>query len=65
MKPEMRWQWHQLDRMQIIGTSLQTDNHASTSSLMFTARMLFLAPNRQSTKGKSRTQNRQKPNETL
>ena len=27
------WQWHQLDHMQIIGTSLQTDNHASTSSL--------------------------------
>jgi len=29
------WQWHQLDRMQIIRTSLQTDNHASTSSLSF------------------------------
>jgi len=27
------WQWHQLDHMQIICTSLQTDNHASTSSL--------------------------------
>jgi len=27
------WQWHQLDHMQIIRTSLQTDNHASTSSL--------------------------------
>jgi len=22
------WQWHQLDRMQITYTSLQTDNHA-------------------------------------
>jgi len=29
------WQWHQLDHMQIICTSLQTDNHASTSSLSF------------------------------
>jgi len=31
------WQWHQLDRMQIICncTSLQTDNHASTSPLKF------------------------------
>jgi len=27
----MGWQWHQLDYMQIICTSLQTDNHASTS----------------------------------
>jgi len=29
------WQWHQLDHMHIICTSLQTDNHASTSSLNF------------------------------
>jgi len=29
------WQWHQLDNMQIICTSLQTDNHASTSPLSF------------------------------
>jgi len=36
MKQEMTgWQWHQLDQMQIICTSLQTDNHASTSSLNF------------------------------
>jgi len=29
MKQEMTgWQWHQLDHMQIICTSLQTDNHA-------------------------------------
>ena len=27
------WQWHQLNHMQIICTSLQTDNHGSTSSL--------------------------------
>jgi len=26
------WQWHQLEDMQIICTSLQTDNHTSTSS---------------------------------
>ena len=29
------WQWHQLDHKQIICTSLQTDNHTSTSSLSF------------------------------
>ena len=29
------WQWHQVDHMQTIGTSLQTDNHTSTSSLNF------------------------------
>jgi len=31
----MGWQWHQLDCMQIVCTSLQTDNHASTSPLSF------------------------------
>ena len=31
----MGWQWRQLDHMQIICTSLQPDNHASTSSLSF------------------------------
>jgi len=31
----MGWQWHQLDHMQIIHTSLQIDNHASTSPLSF------------------------------
>jgi len=36
MKREMMdWQWHQLDHMQIICTSLQTDNHASTTPLSF------------------------------
>ena len=29
------WQWHQLNHMQVICTLLQTDNHASTSSLKF------------------------------
>jgi len=46
MKQEMMgWQWHQLDHMQIICTSLQTNNRASN----FTGWMLFLTPNRQST----------------
>jgi len=31
----MGQQWHQLDHMHIICTSLQTDNHASTSPLKF------------------------------
>jgi len=31
MQEMMGWQWHQLDYMQIICTSLQTDNHASIS----------------------------------
>jgi len=31
----MGWQWHQLDHMQAICTSLQTDNHSNTSSLNF------------------------------
>jgi len=31
----MGWQWHQLDHMQIICTSLQADNYGSTSSLSF------------------------------
>jgi len=29
------WQWHQLDHMQTICTSPQTDNHTNTSSLNF------------------------------
>ena len=29
------WQWHQLDHMETICTSLQTDNHTNTSSLNF------------------------------
>jgi len=36
MKQEITgWQWHQLHHMQTICTSLQTDNHASTSWLSF------------------------------
>jgi len=45
MKQEViGWQWHQLDHMQIICTSLQTDNNTSTSSLNFCGQMLFLPP---------------------
>jgi len=29
------WQWHQLDHMQTICTSLQTENHTNTPSLIF------------------------------
>jgi len=47
------WQWHQLDHMQIICISFQTDNHTNTSALnFFTGRMLFLMLN-QSTDGKT------------
>jgi len=47
---DSEWQWHQLGRMQVC-TSLQTDNHASTSPLIFL--QAFLPPNqqRQSTEG--------------
>jgi len=41
------WQWHQLDHMQTICTSIQTDNYTNTSSLNFTDWMLFLTPNQQ------------------
>jgi len=41
------WQWHRLDHMQIICTLLQTDNHASTSSLSFCGLDALLAPNQQ------------------
>jgi len=50
---DSEWQWHQLGHMQVC-TSLQTDNHTSTSLLeFFTGRMPFLPPNkqRQSTEG--------------
>jgi len=50
---DSEWQWHQLGHRQAC-TSLQTDNHSSTSLLSFFAgRMRFLLPNqrRQSTEG--------------
>jgi len=40
---DSEWQWHQLGHMQVC-TLLQTDNHASTSPLIFTGRMPFLPP---------------------
>ena len=50
----MEWQWHQVDHMQIICTSLQTDNYASTSPLSFYGSDALPAPNqqRQSTENK-------------
>jgi len=47
------WQWHRLDRMQIICTSLQTQApHRSN----FTGQMFFLMPSQQhqSTEGKQK-----------
>ena len=44
---DSEWQWYQLGHMQVC-TSLQTDNHASTSLLkFFTGRMPFLPPSQQ------------------
>jgi len=44
---DSEWQWHQLEHMEVC-TSLQTDNHASTSPLsFFTGWMPFLPPNQQ------------------
>jgi len=45
------WQWHQLDHMQIICTSLQTHNHTSTSSLNFYGP--YALPNAQPTVSKN------------
>ena len=36
--------WHQPDHMQVICTLLQADNQASTTSQVFTDRVLFLPP---------------------
>jgi len=50
---DSEWQWRALGHMQVC-TSLQTDNHASISTLsFFTGEMPFLLPNqqRQSTEG--------------
>jgi len=38
------WQWHQLNHMQTICTSLQSDNYTNTPSPIFTGRMLFKTP---------------------
>jgi len=50
------WQWHQLDHMRTICTSLHTDNHTNTSSVKFyRPDALPDAPSQQcqSTEGKS------------
>jgi len=51
----MGQQWHQLDHMQIMCTSLQTDNHASTLPLSSYKLDALPVPNqqRQSTEGKN------------
>jgi len=51
---DSEWQWHQLGHVQVC-TSLQTDNHANTSPLIF-LQMPFLLPNQhsQSTEGKNK-----------
>jgi len=55
------WQQHQLDRMQITCTSLQTDNNASTSSFnFFTGWMLFLMSNQQCESTEAQFTNNQK-----
>jgi len=41
---DSEWQWHQLGHMQIC-TSLQTNNHASTTTQIFTGRKPFLPHN--------------------
>jgi len=42
---DSEWQWQPLGHVQVC-TSLQTDNHASTSPLkFFTGQMSFLPPN--------------------
>jgi len=38
-------QWHQLDIILTICTSLQTYNHINSSSLIFTGQILFITPN--------------------
>jgi len=43
----IRWQWHQLNHVQVICTSFETDSHESTSSLNFKELILFLPPNQQ------------------
>ena len=43
---DSEWQWHQLGHMQVCN-SLQTDNHASTTTQFFTGRMPFLPPSQQ------------------
>jgi len=55
-------QWYQLLHMQVC-TSIQTDNHASTTPLIFTGWMPFLPPNQQhqSNEGTAPTKQRLQP----
>ena len=55
-------QWHQLDHMQTIWSSLQANSH--TKSSIFTGRMLFLMPNQQceSTEGNGNITKKHKDN---
>ena len=41
------WQWHQLDHMQTICTSLQTDNHTNVRHSIFAGGMLFVTLNQE------------------
>jgi len=41
------WQWHQLDHMQTICTSLRRDNHTNTPSLNFYRSDTLPKPNQQ------------------
>jgi len=46
MKQEMKeWQWHWLEHLQFICTSLQTENNGSFSSLNFYRSDALLTPN--------------------
>ena len=40
----MGWQWHQLDHMQIICTSFQTDNHALQTDNHASTSLSFYRP---------------------
>jgi len=40
-------QWHQLEHMQTICTSLQTDNHINTHHSIFAGQVLILTPSQQ------------------
>jgi len=49
----MGWQWHQLNHMQIICTSIQTDNDASTPPpSVFTGCIVYALPTAQPTVSK-------------
>jgi len=53
---DSEWQWHRLCHMQFY-TSLQTDNHASIPSQVFTGQMPFPPPNQQRQNAEGITRN--------